>query len=71
MMKVLKEYGDQSGQKVNKRKSSFFLHNNTPLAVVVRLRRLTGIKQGNFSFIYLGCPVFYGRSKFCYFEGIL
>lgn len=36
-----------------------------------RLRRLTGIKHGNFSFTYLGCPVFYGRGKNVYFEEIL
>lgn len=29
MMKVLSEYERKSGQKVNKAKSSFFLHNNT------------------------------------------
>lgn len=70
-MKVLKEYEEESGQKTNKGKSSFFLHDNSPLVVAMRLGRLTGIKQGNFPFPYLGCPVFYGRSKICYFEDML
>lgn len=44
-------------------KSAFYIHDNTPLAVIIRLRRLTGIKQGNFSFTYLGCPVYYGKAR--------
>lgn len=64
MMQVIKKYEESSGQRVNKGKSSFYVHNNTPLVVAVRLKRLTGIKQGNFPFTYLGCPVYYGRGKY-------
>lgn len=35
MMKVLKDYDDSFGQKVNKRKNSFYLYDNAPLAVAV------------------------------------
>lgn len=62
-LKVLSDYEKQSGQKVNKSKCAFFLHDNSPLCVAIRLRRLTEIKQGNFSFIYFGCLVYYGRGK--------
>lgn len=71
MMKVLGDYESQSGQKINKSKSSFFLHDNTPLGVATRLRRFTGIKQDNFPFTYLGCPVYYGEDKSYYYEEIL
>lgn len=71
MMKVLKEYEEVAGQRINKNKSCFYLHDNTPLVVAIRLRRLTIIRKGNFPFTYLGCPVFYGRSKHAYFEEIV
>ncbi|WMV21122.1 hypothetical protein MTR67_014507 [Solanum verrucosum] len=71
MMQVLKEYESTSGQMINKSKSCFYLHEKTPLIVAIRLRRLTGIRQGNFPFLYLGCPVFYGRSNSGYFEDLI
>lgn len=39
--------------------------------MAIRLRRLIGIRQGNFSFTYLGCPVFYGRKNRSYFEELV
>lgn len=70
-MRVLNEYEEVSSQRVNKSKSSFYLHNNTHLGVTIRLRRLSEIRQGNFPINYLGCPVFCGRPKISYFEEIL
>lgn len=55
MMRVLKDYEDVSGQQINKEKSFFYLHEETPLAVGIRLRKITGIKMGLFPFTYLGC----------------
>lgn len=52
-------------------KNIFYIHENTPLAVAIRLRRLTGIKQGNFPFTYLGCPIYYGKGKICCFENMV
>ncbi|KAH0712013.1 hypothetical protein KY289_007972 [Solanum tuberosum] len=68
MMDVLRRYELISGQMINLNKSLYYLHDNTPLIVGMRLRRITGIKQGNFSFTYMGCPVFYGRRKRAHFE---
>lgn len=59
MMKVLRDYEDISGQLLKKAKSYFYLHDKTPLIVTIRLRRLKGIKQGNFPFIYLECLNFF------------
>ncbi|XP_049396567.1 uncharacterized protein LOC125860610 [Solanum stenotomum] len=67
MIRILMEYELVSGQKVNKSKSFFYLHDNTPLIVAIRMRRLTGIRQGNFLFTYLGCAVFSGRRKSSYY----
>lgn len=71
IMNVLREYEKVSGQMINKSKSSFYLHEKTPLIVSIRLRRLTGIRQGNFPFTYLGCPVFYGRKVKSHFEDLV
>lgn len=51
MMRVIRDYKKVSGQKVNKSKSQFFIHDNTSQVVAIRLRRLTRIRQGNFPFI--------------------
>lgn len=71
MMTVLRDYENISGQRINKSKSSFYLHDKTPLIVAIRLRRITGIKQGNFPFMYLGCPLFYGRKIKSHFEDLI
>lgn len=44
---------------------------NTLLIFSIRLRKLTGIRQGEFPFIYLGCPIFYGRKRCSYFVDII
>lgn len=67
MMVVLRSYEKCSGQMINLNKTFFYLHDNIPLIVAIRLRRIMGIKQGSFLFTYLGCPVFYGRMRTCYF----
>lgn len=56
MMMALRNYKKCSGQMINLGKRFFYLHNNTPLIVVIRLRRITRIKHGSFPFTYLGCP---------------
>jgi len=71
IMVVLREYERILGQMVNKAKSSFYLHEKMQLIVTIRLRRLTGIRQGNFPITYLGCPVFYGRKNKSYFEELV
>lgn len=70
MMQVLRDYEKVSGQMINLNKSFLYVHEKTPTVVGQRLRRRTGIKQGHFSFTYLGCPIFYGRKKE-YFEGLV
>lgn len=71
MIKMLKDYEEGSGQLVNKSKSFLYLYEKTPLIVATRLRRLSGIKQGNFPFTYLGCLVYYGRMNKSYFKDLV
>lgn len=68
MMKVLRGYEKLSGQMVNLEKSLFYLHKEVPTFVAAQIRRMTGIRQGNFPFTYLGCPIFYGRKRKSHFE---
>lgn len=53
MMHVLRRYEDISGQRINKSKSFFYLHEKTSLIYTIRVRKLTGIGQGDFPFVYL------------------
>lgn len=71
MMKVLKDYEMVSGQLINLTKSFLYLHEKVPIADCIRIRRVTGIGQGSFPFIYLGCPIFYGRRRKDHFEELL
>lgn len=61
MMDVLRRYENCSRQLINLNKSFFYPHDNTPLIVTIRLRKITRIRQESFPFNYLECPVFYGR----------
>lgn len=71
MMYVLRKYEEISGHLINKSKSFFYLHEKTHLIYTIKLRKLTCIRQGNFPFIYLGCPVYYGRKRGIHFEDII
>jgi len=56
---------------LTKQRVFFYLHDKTPLIVAIRMRRLTGIREGNFTFTYLGCLVFYGRNITSHFEELI
>ncbi|KAG5631162.1 hypothetical protein H5410_002879 [Solanum commersonii] len=71
MVNVVRKYEMVSRQMINLNKSFFYPHDKTPLIVGVRLRRMTGIRHGNFPFTYLGRPVYYGRKKRAYFEELV
>lgn len=71
MMSVISKYETTLGQRMNKDKSFFYVYEKSPLIVTLRLRKLTGLKIGNFPLIYLGRPIFLGRRKICHFEDML
>lgn len=71
IMRFLRDYEEVSSQLIKKYKSYFYLHEKIPLIFSIRLRKLTGIRQGDFPFTYLGCPVYYGRKCSIYFEDLI
>ena len=69
LMSFLDEYAQNSGQVVNKNKSSVFLGKFAKRREVV-IQRLLGIRRGSLPFTYLGVPIFQGRPKVAYFRSI-
>lgn len=53
-------------QLINKAKSTVYMHHLTNEGIVRMVERITGIERGDFSFTYLGCPIFYARRKMDY-----
>ncbi|KAG5614746.1 hypothetical protein H5410_014570 [Solanum commersonii] len=60
-----------SGHMINLVKSLLYLHEKTPIRVYNHIKKITGIIQGLFPFVYLGCPVFYGRKNKNHFEELI
>ncbi|XP_060216562.1 uncharacterized protein LOC132644039 [Lycium barbarum] len=71
MMKILRDYEKTSGQLVNNDKSSLYVHEKVPVAVISGIRRKSGMGKGSFPFTYLGCPVFYGRRRLVYYDNMI
>lgn len=67
-MAVLRNYEQVSRQMVNLEKSLVYLHDKVLIAFCNKIRRTTRIRQGNFSFTYLGCPIFHGRENKGHYE---
>lgn len=68
MKNVLGQYEKCSGKLINVDKSAFYVHVKTDRRWIKRIKRITTAKQGNFPFMYLGCPIFYRRNKIAYFD---
>ncbi|XP_049369900.1 uncharacterized protein LOC125834791 [Solanum verrucosum] len=71
VLKQVKTYEKAYGQKVNQEKSFFITAPNTSASRINRMRSASGFMDKNFPFTYLGCPIYHGRKKICYFEGML
>lgn len=63
MMDILQEYERKSGQKVNKEKSFFYLHQNALAEVIHQVQQCTGMRRGAFPMKYLGCPITHRRKR--------
>lgn len=48
IMDVLVQYEGQSGQKINKEKSFFFMYNKAAIVVVQEVEIVTGFQKGKF-----------------------
>lgn len=60
---ILQDYKAQSGQKVNKEKSFFFIHQMTASELRNMVEECTGISKAEFPFKYLGCPITHARKR--------
>ncbi|PRQ24992.1 putative RNA-directed DNA polymerase [Rosa chinensis] len=69
LMKFLEEYAINSGQVVNKNKSSVFLGKYAQRRKVF-IQHVLGIREGSLPFTYLGVPIFKGCPKPSYFRAI-
>lgn len=68
IMNKIKKYGMESGQKLIVNESFFITAPNTKAGRINRIRRTTSFMDKQFSFKYLGCHIYVGRKKICYFE---
>ncbi|XP_047270318.1 uncharacterized protein LOC124899469 [Capsicum annuum] len=68
---TLDRYERVSSQKINKEKSVLYLHGRVSNGVVVMAEVATGILRREFSFNYLGCPIFYMRKKKVYYQQLM
>ncbi|XP_060201987.1 uncharacterized protein LOC132630433 [Lycium barbarum] len=71
IMRVLTEYEVASGQLINKTKSSVYLHDRVEDEIFQKVERVTGISKKEFPLIYLGCRIYYSRSKMEFYSELL
>nr|XP_027102884.1 uncharacterized protein LOC113724156 [Coffea arabica] len=70
VMRVLDDYEASSGQRVNKSKSCFLGHATLGRSRRTVIQRVTGFRSSSFPIKYLGYPLYYGRRKRVFFEGL-
>ncbi|XP_019233205.1 PREDICTED: uncharacterized protein LOC109213823 [Nicotiana attenuata] len=68
IMEQIHKYEMASGQKLNANKSFFIAAPNTKVGRINRIRNATRFMDKQFPINYLGCPIYVGRKKICYFE---
>ncbi|XP_060182538.1 uncharacterized protein LOC132612249 [Lycium barbarum] len=71
IMNVFTEYEQASGQLINKAKSSVYLHDRVDEEIFRQVERVTGIARKEFPVIYLGCPIYYARSKMSFYSELI
>ncbi|XP_075103911.1 uncharacterized protein LOC142178420 [Nicotiana tabacum] len=71
IMKQIKNYEKASGQKVNDNKNFFLTSPRTSAFRINRLRCCTRFIEKSFPFTYLGCPLYIGRKRISYFDGMV
>lgn len=60
---TLDKYKSISGQKINKEKSTIYMHYSALGGDVILIEVVTRILRKEFPFTYLGCPIFYRRKQ--------
>ncbi|KAG5575266.1 hypothetical protein H5410_055400 [Solanum commersonii] len=63
IVSILKKYEVQSGQKVNKEKNVFYLHQSASSTEKQLVEECIGISKGQFPLKYLSCPITHSRKR--------
>jgi len=71
IMTVLKDYEEQSAQKINKEKSLFYMCSNARHSVVQEVEDITDFVKGKFPLIYHGCPIGHAKRKKVHFTRLI
>ncbi|XP_075097981.1 uncharacterized protein LOC142175293 [Nicotiana tabacum] len=70
-MNVLEEYETASGQKINKEKPFFYMHEDVPADEANTVHLITKFQRHPFPFTYLGCPIFYSMKQKDFYKVII
>ena len=70
LMGILSGYERATGQLVNTSKSSFMVASTT-INTIRRIQDISSFSRSHLPFDYLGCPIFSGRTRVHYFDGLL
>jgi len=70
-MEALSNYENQSGQKINKEKSFFYMFNKAALSEVQLVENITSFSRGKFPLIYLGCPIGHTKKRKVHFVDLI
>ncbi|XP_019263971.1 PREDICTED: uncharacterized protein LOC109241667 [Nicotiana attenuata] len=71
VIKEIRKYEKASGQLVNKDKGFFLTGPKASAYRINRLRDCTVFMDKSFPFTYLGCPIYIGKKKSCFFDNMV
>ncbi|KAG5599860.1 hypothetical protein H5410_031230, partial [Solanum commersonii] len=71
IMFTLGEYEKQSGQLINKSKSSFYVYRNTTHNLVHQAEEITCYYKGKFPFTYFRCPLFHSKKRNFFYNDLI
>jgi hypothetical protein len=68
---LLDDFQAASGQRINSTKSSFVVSSKASTQQISAIHSLLGFNRKNLPILYVGCPLYKGRSKKSYFAPLL
>ena len=71
LKKILGDYEAVSGQHMNAEKSSFIPSSKRDMTYSEKIHEVTGFRASSFPIKYLGVPLFKGKGRAVYFEGLI
>ena len=71
LMRILSRYERAIRQLVSTSKNSFMVAPSTTINTIRRIQDITSFSRSHLPFDYLGSPIFSGRTRVHYFDGLL